>query len=136
MKAKITGNETVAMAVLAAEEQRLTAMRENDARQLAPLLADNLVYVFSSAIVENKEGYLMAIDHGTMKYDQDLHIRDVEVRAFNDSAIVMGVLESRISLYGGPHHSVNRFTMLWTPSGIDGAWQMSTWQSTPISTAN
>lgn len=67
-----------------------------------------------------------------MKYEQDLHIRDVEVRAFEDNAVVMGVLESHISLYGGPHHSVNRFTMVWAPSGLDGAWRMNTWQSTPI----
>ena len=132
VQAKITGIESVARAVLDAEEHRLDAMRANDAKALAPLLADDLVYVFSSAIVENKEGYLIAIDHGTMKYDRDLHIRDVEVRAFSDNAIVMGVLESRISLYGGPHHSVNRFTMLWTPTGIERAWQISTWQSTPV----
>ena len=96
------------------------------------MLADNLGYVFSSAIVENKQGYLIAMDHGTMKYANDLHIRDVEVRAFQDSAIVMGVLESAITLYGTPHHSVNRFTMTWAPSGPEGAWQMSTWQSTPV----
>jgi ketosteroid isomerase-like protein len=132
MEAKISGNEIVAKAVLAGEEERLGAMRANDSKRLAPLLADDLVYVFSSAIVENKAGYLMAIDHGTMKYDEDLHIRDVEVRAFHDSAIVMGVLESSITLYGGPHRSINRFTMLWTPTGTDGAWQMSMWQSTPV----
>ena len=134
MHAKIMGNQNVAEAVLKAEEQRLAAMRANDAKALAPILADDLVYVFSSAIIENKEGYLIAIDHGTMKYEDDLHIRDVEVRAFEDNAVVMGVLESNILLYGGPHHSVNRFTMLWTPSGAGGSWQMSTWQSTPIPT--
>lgn len=132
MDATISGNTTVANAVLAAEEARLAAMRANDAKKLAPILAEDMVYVFSSSIVEDKAGYLMGIDHGTMKYDNDLHIRDVEVRAFADNAVVMGILESSIELYGTPHHSVNRFTMLWTPSGVDGAWQMSTWQSTPV----
>ncbi len=133
MQAKMSGDNAVATAVLAAEEQRLAAMRANDAKALAPFLADDLVYVFSSAIAEDKPGYLMAIDHGTMKYEADLHIRDVEVRAFSDCAVVMGVLDSHIALYGGRHHSVNRFTMLWVRNGAQ--WQMSTWQSTPVPSA-
>lgn len=132
MEAKISGNLEVAKAVLQAEEQRLVAMRTNDATALSELLADNLVYVFSSAIIEDKPGYLIAIKHKTMRYEDDLHLRDVEVRAFSENAVITGILESHIWLYGARHHSVNQFTMVWVNN--NERWQMCNWQSTPVPT--
>ena len=120
----------VAKAVEQANEQRLTAMRKGDAAALKELLADNLVYVFSTGFVENKAGQLKAIEQGTVKYEDDLHIRDVEIRAFSENAVVIGVLESHLVLNGERQHLVNRFTMLWVKN--DNKWQMSSWQSTAI----
>lgn len=120
----------VADAVKQANAQRLAAMRKGDAAALNELLADNLVYVFSTGIVENKAGQLKAIEHGTVKYEDDLHIRDVEIRAFSENAVVIGVLESHIALNGERQHLVNRFTMLWVKNEFK--WQMSSWQSTAI----
>ena len=120
----------VAKAVEQANEQRLAAMRNSDATALKELLADNLVYVFSTGIVETKAGQLKAIEQGTVKYEDDLHIRDVEIRAFSENAVVIGVLESHIVLDGERQHLVNRFTMLWVKN--ENKWQMSSWQSTAI----
>lgn len=120
----------VANAVEQANEQRLSAMRRGDAAALKELLADNLVYVFSTGIVENKIGQLQAIEHKTVKYEDDLHIRDVKIRAFSENAVVIGVLESHLVLNGERQHLVNRFTMLWVKN--DNKWQMSSWQSTAI----
>ena len=120
----------VANAVEQANEQRLSAMRRGDAAALKELLADNLVYVFSTGIVENKAGQLKAIELGTVKYEDDLSIRDVEIRAFSENAVVIGVLESHLVLNGEREHLVNRFTMLWVKN--EGKWQMSSWQSTAI----
>jgi hypothetical protein len=94
------------------------------------LLADNLIYVFSAGIVENKVGQLKAIEQGTVKYEDDLHIRNVEIRAFSENAVVIGILESHIVLNGERQHLVNRFTMLWVKN--ENKWQMSSWQSTGI----
>ncbi len=70
-----TGNSVVIEAVKRAEEQRLTAMRANDAVTLKKLLADDLVYVFSTGFAENKVGYLTALEDGATKYEDDLHIQ-------------------------------------------------------------
>ena len=120
----------VVKAVEQANEQRLTAMRNGDAAALKELLADNLVYVFSTGFVENKAEQLKAIEQGTVKYEDDLHIREVEIRAFSENAVVMGVLESHLVLNGVRQKLVNRFTMLWVKK--DNKWQMSSWQSTAI----
>lgn len=121
---------TVGHAVERANEKRLSAMRSGDATALKELPADNPVYVFSTGIVENKDGQLKAIEQRTIKYEDDLHIRDVEIRAFSKNAAVIGVLESHIVLNGERQHLVNRFTMLWVKN--ENKWQMSSWQSTAI----
>jgi len=128
-----TGNSDVIEAVKRAEEQRLNAMRTNDAATLKELLADDLVYVFSTGFVENKIGYLTALEAGTTKYEDDLHIRDVEIRAFSENAVLTGILESHILLDGERQHLVNRFTMLWVKN--ENNWQLSTWQSTPVASS-
>jgi ketosteroid isomerase-like protein len=120
----------VAHAVEQANEQRLSAMRRGDVAALKELLADNSIYVFSTGMVETKAGQLKAIEQGTVKYEDDLHIRDVEIRAFSDNAVVIGVLESHLVLNGERQHLVNRFTMLWVKNA--NKWQMSSWQSTAI----
>lgn len=123
-------NSDVIEAVKQANEQRLAAMRTDDAAALKELLADDLIYVFSTGIVENKAGHLKAVEQGTVKYEDDLHIRNVEIRAFSENAVVIGVLESHIVLNGARQKLVNRFTMLWVKN--ENKWQMSTWQSTAI----
>jgi len=125
-----TGNSDVIEAVKRAEERRLNAMRANDAATLKELLADDLVYVFSTGVVENKAGYLKALEQGTTRYEDDLHIRDVDIRAFPENAVLTGVLESHILFQGERQHLVNRFTMLWVQN--ENKWQLSTWQSTPM----
>ena len=129
-----TGNSDVIEAVKRSEERRLNAMRANDAATLKELLADDLVYVFSTGFVENKTGYLAALERGTTKYEDDLHIRDVEIRAFSENAVLTGVLETHILLDGERQHLVNRFTMLWVKN--ENNWQMSTWQSTPVASTS
>lgn len=49
---------TVGHAVERANEKRLSAMRSGDVTALKELLADNLVYVFSTGIVENQAGHI------------------------------------------------------------------------------
>ncbi len=129
-----TGNSEVIEAVKKANEQRLAAMRTGDAVALKDLLADDLVYVFSTGFVENKAGHLKAVEQGTAKYEDDLHIRDVEIRAFSENAVLTGVLETHILLDGERQHLVNRFTMLWVKN--ENNWQMSTWQSTPVASTS
>lgn len=87
------------------------------------------MYVFSTGFVENKVGHLKAVAQGTAKYEDDLHIKDVEIRAFSGNAVLIGVLESHLLLNGERQYLVNRFTMLWGKND-ENRWQMSTWQST------
>lgn len=128
------GNADVIEAVKRANEQRLVAMQTGDAAALKELLSDDLVYVFSTGFAENKIGHLKAVEQGTVKYEDDLHIRDVEIRAFSDNAVLTGVLESHIVLNDERQHLINRFTMLWVKN--EDKWQMNTWQSTAVPTAS
>ncbi len=126
-----TGPTDVVAEVLAAEERRLAAMRANDADALESLLADDLHYVFSSGALQGRQEVVAAMRSGAgPRYGEDLDITDVEVRAFTDSAVLLGILEMHVRGDDGDFRGRNRFTMLWVRAG--SGWALSSWQSTAL----
>ncbi len=126
-----SGPTEIVDAVLAREGERLAAMRANDADALEPLLADDLHYVFSSGAVQGKTEFIDVMRGGAgPQYGEDLDISDVEILAFPDNAVLLGILEMHIK--GDPgFRGRNRFTMHWVRTDAD--WKLRSWQSTGLS---
>jgi ketosteroid isomerase-like protein len=111
------------------ESRRYRAMCEGDAKTLAELLADSLVYTHSYGGADGKASYLDGI--GSKKWVYRAIERPIEdIQVHGDCAVVTGQVRIELLSEGKPKTLNSRFTNVWVkkPQG----WQMVAWQSTPL----
>jgi ketosteroid isomerase-like protein len=115
--------------VLAADDRRLEAMRKQDWAALDASLADDLVYVHSTARVESKAEHTGNLRAGR-PHDRGIAPRDRQVRVRGDVGIVNGVSEMHVENAGKEQRFTVRYLAVYTRAG--GAWRMMAWQSTRV----
>ena len=115
--------------VIAADDRRFQAMVKQDWAGLDAALADDLVYVHSSARVESKAEHLGNLKAGKPYY-RGAAPRERKVRMRGDVGIVNGVSDMHVENAG----KENRFTVRYLAvyAKIAGRWQMTAWQSTKV----
>jgi|SRR5690348_4239003 ketosteroid isomerase-like protein len=115
--------------VIAADDRRFQAMMKQDWAGLDAVLADDLVYVHSSARVESKAEHVGNLKVGKPYY-RGAAPRERKVRVRGDVAIVNGISDMHVENAG----KENRFTVRYLAvyAKIAGRWQMSAWQSTKV----
>ena len=116
--------------ILALENRRYKAMVEADKAALDDLLADDLIYTHSNAVIDTKQSYIEGILNGRWAYAAaERPVEKIDV--FGDCARVTGHVRLTLKNADGTTRSVNgRFLNLWLKR--HGKWQMAGWQSTPI----
>jgi ketosteroid isomerase-like protein len=116
--------------ILALENRRYRAMVDKDFATLADLLADDLVYTHSNAVVDGKASYIEGIR--AKRWDYAAAERPEEnIETFGDCARVTGHVRLTLNNADGSTRKVNgRFLNMWVRRA--GRWQMVAWQSTPI----
>ena len=113
-----------------AESRREQAMLSGDVETLATVLADNAVYIHSSAVVDDERTYLIPLRSGDVRYEA-IDITVAKVRRLAPGVVLMsGRAVMRTLQYGEPHPLNNLFTMTWVKK-YPGGWRMTSWQSTP-----
>lgn len=115
--------------VLAADDRRFEAMRKQDWAALDASLADDLVYVHSTARVESKAEHTGNLRAGKPHY-RGIAPRDRQVRVRGDVGIVNGVSEMHVENAGKEQRFTVRYLAVYTRAG--GAWRMMAWQSTRV----
>ena len=121
--------------ILQAEKDRFAAMVKGDRAVLEKLLADDLTYTHSTALLENKEQFLKSVTSGNIDYVSIVpNESDWKVRVNGNTAIVNGIAAVNVIDTGKDRKIRIRFTTVQTNRG--GAWQLSAWQSTVIPTGN
>jgi len=115
--------------VIAADDRRFQAMMKQDWATLDASLADDLVYVHSSARVESKGEHVGNLKAGKPYY-RGASPRERKVRVRGDVAIVNGVSDMHVENAG----KENRFTIRYLAvyAKIADRWQMTAWQSTKV----
>jgi ketosteroid isomerase-like protein len=115
--------------VIAADDRRFQAMMKQDWATLDASLADDLVYVHSSARVESKGEHVGNLKAGKPYY-RGASPRERKVRVRGDVAIVNGVSDMHVENAG----KENRFTIRYLAvyAKIADRWQMTAWQSTKL----
>jgi len=111
----------VAAAVLAADDARLDAMARMDVDALAPILADELVFVHTNGHQDDKPAYLDALRSGRLRY-RALTRREPSVRVAGNTAILTGMLTIEATVRGEDHTAQARFLSVWTKDG--SRWRM------------
>ena len=121
---------TTAQDIRKLEERRYKAMVEADKAALNELLADDLIYTHSNAVIDTKQSYIDGILGGRWAYSAiERPVENIDV--FGDAARVTGHVRITLKNADGTTRQVNgRFLNLWVKR--NDKWQMAGWQSTPI----
>jgi hypothetical protein len=116
--------------IRALEDRRYKAMVSADRPVLEELLADDLIYTHSNAVIDTKQSYIDGILGGKWAYAAaERPVENIDV--FGDCARVTGHVRLTLKNADGTTRGVNgRFLNLWLKR--NGKWQLAAWQSTPI----
>jgi ketosteroid isomerase-like protein len=115
--------------VLRADDRRFDAMRKQDWGALDASLADDLVYVHSTARVESKAEHIGNLKAGKPNY-RGIAPRDRKARVVGGVGIVNGVSEMHVENAGKEQRFTVRYLAVYAKGG-DG-WRMTAWQSTKV----
>ncbi|MES2260974.1 MAG: nuclear transport factor 2 family protein [Pseudomonadota bacterium] len=114
--------------LLQLETQRRHALVSKDFKRLAELFSDDLVYVHSTGIVQDKATYLQYAEHALEFLSIERH--GLQVRYYGDIAVMSGGMTNVIQAPGLPAPlTVNsHVTQIWNRSG--GIWKQVSFQAT------
>ena len=103
--------------VLRAEQDLYRAMVADDRAALAALIADDVVYVHSTAVAENRDEYFAGLDKGLYEYEE-VTSHDARVRLYGDTALIDGICDMRVGAHGGPAVLIHLlFLLVWVRRG-------------------
>ena len=125
----MSDTQAAANAVLAAETARIQAILAKDFDALDSLIGDDLHYVHSSAVMEDKATYLKRLREGYYRY-RGLTIKSRTVRVLGDIALVNGDVHIEVEVQGAAKDVMSRYLQVWAQR--NGHWQMVSWHSTPM----
>lgn len=108
---------------------RFQAMLKNDLEALAPLLADDLVYIHSAAELETKQQFLERLRSGALRY-RAIEPSETVVRTYGPVAIVTGRAKVKVTSGGNDRELDMRYTSVYRNTG--NRWQLVSWQSTRV----
>lgn len=115
--------------VLDTELRRFDAMVARDTGILKQFLSEDLFYLHSNAMQENKQQHLIAIATGRMVY-QKMTRETVRVRLYGKTALTNGTLLVSGIVNGNPFDIKLLYTAVYRKQ--KKTWRMVNWQSTRV----
>ena len=115
--------------VLRADENRFEAMRKEDWNALDDALADDLIYVHSTARKESKAEHVGNLRAGRPHY-RGIAPRERHARVVGDVGVVNGISEMHVERDGKEQRFTVRYLAVYAKTG--GPWRMIAWQSTKL----
>lgn len=118
----------IGAAVVRAERERFRAQVARDTAALRNLLDDDLVYVHSNALIENKGHFIETVGTGRIVYDSLVPVHMTH-RRYGSTAVGNGRVRAVVRMNGQPPVSVD---LLFTTVLLQrkGRWRLASWQST------
>ncbi|HAD14302.1 MAG TPA: nuclear transport factor 2 family protein [Saprospirales bacterium] len=115
--------------VLDFEQKRFDAMTRADTAFLSPMLGNDLVYIHSNALEEDKQEHLGAIASRNLVY-KTMNREQAVVRIFGKTAVINGVVSVQGILKGNDFAVRLLYTAVYRKKGR--SWLLVNWQSTKI----
>ena len=127
MTSTVTAHTGIEADVLGADDRRFEAMRRGDWAALDAALADDLMYVHSTARLESKAEHIANLRAGKPHY-RGISPRDRRARVNGGVGIVNGVSDMHVERDGKENRFTVRYLAVYAKAGND--WRMVAWQST------
>jgi len=121
------GGAVTAEEALASEDARYAAQMGDDFGAMQKLYGDDLVYIHSSAVVDNKATYIDSMKSGMVKY-RNMQRSDVTVRTYGCIAIISGLGNFDVTVKGQDLAVEIRFHSIWARR--DSGLQFISWEAT------
>jgi Domain of unknown function (DUF4440) len=116
-------------AIQRSETQRLRALMTADTIDLAATLAEDLRFVHSNGVLENKEEFVRAV--ASQKYIfRDYQTDSITYSSLKNTTIAYGSARIAVLLANKEYRIKTRFTAVYTRQKRKGAWRLSSWQNT------
>ena len=115
--------------VLLSEQRRFDAMIRRDTQALRQLLSDDLVYIHSNALKEDKLDHIHTIASGKIVY-QNMIRETVNLRTYGKTAITSGTIKVKGLLQENPFELRMLYTAIYRKK--KHTWQLVNWQSTRL----
>jgi ketosteroid isomerase-like protein len=122
-------DKEVIQEIEALETKRCQAILKCDYKTLESLMGEDLLYVHSSAVQENKKQYLEKLASGHYVY-HGLDALEREFRVIGDVVLVNGDLRITVEVAGTMKVVMSRYLQVWAKRSL--GWQMVSWSSVPI----
>ena len=119
----------VADEVKAAENEWLTGITKNDFRKLEQVLADDLMYLHSTGVMDSKASYVKSLQSGKQKYVAG-KINDLKIRVYGQTAVINGDANFDFVTDGKPGNAHLKYTHVFV-KGSKG-WQLVSHQSLKV----
>jgi hypothetical protein len=116
-------------ALTAIEHEFDHALSDANVKALDRILATDWTLLDITGGVITKEAFIEALRSGDLKF-LSIVPDDIQVRIYNDSAVVTGRTEMNVRYMGQEITVQSRFTHVYQKS--EGAWRMVAAQGTPI----
>ena len=113
--------------VISAEMARYEAQTGDDFIAMDRIIAEDLVYIHSSSVLDDKQAYIGSMRSGTVKY-RTMRLLDYKVRIYDCLAIMTGTARFEVTVKGSDITVDLRFTEAWARRG--DALQFVSWQAT------
>ncbi len=114
---------------LAAEDARYAAQTGDDYAALDKLIGADLVYIHSSAVVDNKASYIDSMRSGNVKY-RTMQRSDVTVRTYGCLAVITGLANFDVTVKGQDLSVEIRFHSIW--ANREKGLQFISWEATRV----
>ena len=119
--------------IVVAEKALYRAMIAQDFSALDELLADDVMYIHSTAVAETKQGYFEGVRQGLYEYAA-IESRDVSVRRCGDMAVQTGTVTMTVGARDMPKAPITLlFTLGWKRE--QQRWRLWQRQATRVSGA-
>jgi hypothetical protein len=114
---------------LRAEDARYAAQTANDFAAMEKLFGPDLVYIHSSAVVDDKAAYIESMRSGEVKY-RSMKRSNVKVRTYGCIAILSGDADFDVTVKGEERSVRLRFHTVYAKRA--GGVQFISWQATRV----
>jgi Domain of unknown function (DUF4440) len=119
--------ERTEVALRAADDDRILAMRSPDREKLGAVFSDDLRYAHSNGVVDNKASFIDILLSGKTKYVGYDHVERTFTFPAPEIALMAGRARIQAETAGGKMDSILSYLAVWRLE--NGRWRFLAWQS-------